>query len=205
MAILRLWGLWFLAALSAIALAQDVLPPSFVSHPNQEIRVSGLPSLKAVSKDAPDVLATAVAMVLNNKELCCDRDSALEDRLALSDPVSLKSVAAKLQGRQLSSDGRPIQITAEYFDAASINSGKVVGSIAQKHAPLMVWNSNLYVVSGVIYDDAVYSDGSEIYVIRKFLLLDPRFSDSRRNVVFNRDADDLNNVKGMLFLTVSAQ
>jgi hypothetical protein len=158
-----------------------------------------------VSKDAPDVLSTAVATVFNNQEICCDKGSALEDRLPQSDPVSLKSVGAALQGRHLLSDGRPIQITAEYFDSASINSGKVVTAIAQQHAPLMVWNSNLYVVSGVIFDDALYSDGSEIYVIRKFLLLDPRFSDLRRNVVFNRDTENLNEIQGMLFLSAAPQ
>src|SRR5262249_37031597 len=174
---------------------------SYVSHPNQEIHVSGLPALKARSNEAPDVLATAVATVFNDQELCCGERSALESRLPQSDPVSLKDVAAKLQGRQLLRDGRPVQITAEYFDAAAINSGTLVHAIALKHAPLMVLNSLLYVVSGVIYDDAVYSDGSEIYVLRKFLLLDPRFSDHRRDVTFNRETDDLSKVQGVLFLT----
>jgi hypothetical protein len=192
-----------LALVPGPALCQDLPTPSYVSHPNQEIRVSGLPSLKARSQDGSDVLATALATVFNDEELCCEQNSALEARLPQSDPVSLKDVAAKLQGRHLLSDGRPVQIIAEYFDAMAVNSGKVVNAITQKHAPLMVWNSHLYVVSGVIYDDAVYSDGSEIYVIRKFLLLDPRFSDSRREAIFNRDTDDLGKLHGVLFLTVA--
>ena len=205
MANLRMWGFSCLALVSSLSLSQDVPIPSYVSHPNQEIRVSGLPSLKARSKDASDVLATALATVLNDTGICCDDASALADRLPQSDPVSLKEVAAKLQGRQLLSDGRPVQIATEYFEPAAINSGKVIYAIAQKHAPLLVWSSQLYVVAGAIFDDAVYSDGSEIYVIRKFLLLDPRFSDSRREVVFNRESEDLNRVQGMLFLTVAPQ
>lgn len=190
---------------ACLAFGQDLPPSNLVIRPNVEIRVSGLPSLRAESRSAGDVLATSVATVINDKSLCCDRDSALEDRLPQSDPVSLKEVAAKLQGRQLSSDGRPFMITAEFVSADALNSGQLVHVIATKHAPLMVWNDHLYVVDGVIFDDTYFGDGSEIYVIKKFLLWDTRYSDSRREVVFNRDTDDLSKVQGMLFLSVAPQ
>jgi hypothetical protein len=42
-------------------------------------------------------------------------------------------------------------------------------------------------------------------VIKKFLLWDTRFSDSRREVVFNRDTDDLGKVEGFLFVDAKSQ
>jgi hypothetical protein len=189
---------------SSLALAQDVPNPAVVTRPNQQLQVNGIDFVPAHSKSGPDVLAAALTAIFHNKELCCDRDSVLADRLPQSDPVSLQEVAAKLQGKQMLSDGRAIQITAEFFDAASINSGKVVHAIAENKAPLILWNRHLYIVSGVIYDDAVYSDGSEIYVIRKFLLQDPRYSDSRRDAAFDRNTDNLSTVQGFLFLNASA-
>jgi len=194
----------FLLFASTMALSQDVPNQTVVTRPNQQLHVNGIEFVQARSKNGPDVLAAALTAIFHNKELCCGRDSVLADRLPQSDPVSLQEVAAKLQGRQMLSDGRAIQITAEFFDSASINSGKVVHAIAGNHAPLMLWNRHLYIVSGVIYDDAVYSDGSEIYVIRKFLLLDPRYSDSRRDGIFDRNTEDLNKVQGFLFLDASA-
>lgn len=194
-----------LLGLVSIAYGQDYPGPSAVFHPNQEIRVNGLPSLRAESKDASDVLATSLATVLNDKDVCCERDSALEDRLPQSDPVSLKEVAAKLQGRQLLSDGRPILVSAEYLAPDSVSAGQVIRALMDHHAPLMEWNSRVYVVYGAVFDEALYSDGSRTYVIHKFLLLDTRFSDSRRNVSFNRDTEDLDKVQGMLFLTVAAK
>ncbi len=203
---LGLPGVAFLAAFSSLAYGQQDIPRTVRGvHPNQEIRVSGLPSLKAQSKDAPDVLATALATVFNDKDLCCDKGSSLEDRLPQSDPVSLPEVAAKLQGRQLHTDGRPVLITAELFAADSVNSGQLITAIREKHPPLLEWNSHLYVLDGVVYDDTFYSDGAETYVIRKFLLLDTRYSDSRREVTFDRDADDLSKIQGILFLTVRPQ
>jgi len=206
MTTLRVVGIALLGVFSSLPYGQQDIPRTVTGiHPNQEIRVSGLPSLRAQSKDAPDVLATALATVLNDKDLCCDKGSSLEDRLPQSDPVSLQEVAAKLQGRQLQSDGRPVLITAKLFAADSVNSGQLISAIRDKHAPLMVWNSHLYVVSGVVYDDTFYNDGTETYVIRKLLLLDTRYSDSRRDVTFDRDTDDLSNVQGILFLTVRPQ
>ena len=38
--------------------------------------------------------------------------------------------------------------------------------------------------------------------IHKFLLLDTRYSDSRRKVVFNRETDDWSKVQGMLRVTI---
>jgi len=206
MSTLRYCGPAFLALASWLAYGQDVPGPSVTRvQTNLEIRVSGLPSLRAQSGDAPDVVATAVATVLNDKDLCCDRRSALEDRLPQSDPTSLREVAAKLQGRQLRTDGRPVLITAELFTPAAITASQLLAAIRAKRAALMVWNSRLYVVSGVVYDDSTYSDGADTYVIHKLLLLDTRYSDARREVSFNRDTEDLSKVEGLLFLTVTPQ
>jgi hypothetical protein len=45
--------------------------------------------------------------------------------------------------------------------------------------------------------------GAELDTIHKFLLLDTRYSGSRRKVVFNRGGDDWNTVQGMLRVAVS--
>jgi len=201
---LRCGAFAVLTLFSWLAHSQDVPNQiAYATQVNLEVRISGLPSLKAQSSEAADVLATALATVLRDKELCCDRNSALEDRLPQSDPVSLKDVAAKLQGRQLRSDGRQVMINAEFFAPEAVNAGLVISAIRAKHAPLMVWNSRLYVICGVVYDEAFYNDGTQTYAIRKFLLLDTRYSDSRREASFNRDTDDLSKVQGLLFVTVA--
>ena len=199
-------GLALFALVSSPLCGQQISFPPPVVRTNQEVRVSGLPSLKARTGDAPDVLATSLAIVFRDKDVCCERNSALDDRLPQSDPVSLNEVASKVQGRQLLSDGRPILISAEYSEHASINSGQLINAILAKHPALMVWNSRLYVVYGVIFDESVdNARGGIIYVIRKLLLLDARYSDSRREITFNRDTDDLTKVQGFLFLSVAPE
>ena len=186
------------------------LVPSFaygqVAYPEQEVRVHNLPMLTAQSPHARYVLATSLAMVLHDKEVCCGKDSALDDSVQAADPRSLKDINSKLQGRHLLSDSRPITVTTEYLTPDQVMAGHIVLMILNQHAPLMMWDSHLYVVCGVTYvEDADYSTGGIVYTIHKYLLQDVRFSDSRREVSFDRVTEDPGKVQGLLFLQAEPQ
>jgi hypothetical protein len=112
----------------------------------------------------------------------------------------LKDIASKLQGRHLLSDGRPIIATVEYLTPDQVNAGHLIYMLAANHAPLMMWNSHLYVVDGLTYVEDVDNDGGVTYVTHKFLLQDARFSDSRRRVPFDRLTEDAGEVQGLLFV-----
>jgi hypothetical protein len=170
-------------------------------HPNQEVRVTNLPSLTSPSTDSSAVLATALETVLHDKTVCCGKDSALEDAV-LSEPRSLRDLSAKLQGRHLLSDGRPIVVGAEYVPQHSIDYVLIIRALLDQHAPLIEWKSHLYVLYGAIFNETRYYSGVRQYAIVKLLLLDLRFSDQRRETVFNRETDDWETVKGLLTLAV---
>jgi hypothetical protein len=175
------------------------------SYPNQEVRVGGLRALVARSHEPSDVLLTSLDTVLHDRSVCCGADSALGDSAEKANPLSPKDVVSKLQGRHLLSDGRPIMVTAEYFEPAAINSGMLIGTLRDKHALLLQWNSHVYVCYGVVYDELYDENGGLQYSIRNFLLLDTQYSDSRREVVFHRQTDDWSKVQGMLRVTVAPQ
>jgi hypothetical protein len=176
-------------------------------RPNQEVRVQQLPAVMARSHDPSDVLLTSLDIVFNDPGICCGKDSALEDRAAGADPLSLKDIASKVQGRQLLSDGRPMLVTAEFQPVAPTVdiSWWIIGELQDKHALLIVWNSHLYVLYGAVFDKVLSDDGSIVFAIHKLFLMDTRYSGPRREVTFNRDSDDWNKVQGMLRLTVAPQ
>ncbi len=168
--------------------------------------MSGLPSLMARSHDPADVLRTSLDTIIHDRGVCCGKDSALEDSVEKADPLSLKDLAAKLQGRHLLSDGRPIMVTADFIEPTAINAGVLIAVLRDKHALLFEWNSNLYVCYGVTYlRDFDYSTGGEADTIQKLLLRDTRYSDSRREQVFDRATDEASKIEGMLRLTVATQ
>jgi hypothetical protein len=174
-----------------------------------EIEVHGLPSLVARSHDPSDVLLTSLDTVFHDREVCCGKDSALEDRVEAADPKSLQDVASKLQGRHLLSDGRPIMVTTEYLTASQVNAAQLNQMMQKQHAPLMQWKSHIYVVYGLVYFwiDSSSPDGGSfpLTTIHKLLLWDTRYSDSHREVVFNRETDDPSTIQGFLFVESKPQ
>jgi hypothetical protein len=195
--VLRICIVAFYLAAGCFAHGQDY-------YANQEVRISGLPSLTAKSIDLSDVLAASVEIILRDKAVCCGKNSALEDDVQRADPKSLKDVANRLQGRHLLSDGRPIMVTAEYLPATSPVSG-LINALTAKQSLLMEWNSHMYVVYGAIYNTIYSPEGGRTDSILKIFLVDTRFSDQRREVTFDRQTDDWGKVQGLLMLKAAPQ
>src|ERR1700679_1313480 len=108
--------IFFRAGYVAVAcLAAGCLANGQVTYPEQELRIHDLPSLTARTTHSSDVLVTSLDIVFNDKEICCGKDSALEDSVESADPKSLKDIAGKLQGRHLLSDAAPILKRKEYL------------------------------------------------------------------------------------------
>ena len=191
----------FFVWLVPVSPAQRSLAHVQYNYPEQEIHVHDLPMLTAKSEHSFDMLAASVATILHDQDVCCGKDSALEDSLERADKKSLKEIADRLQGRHLLSDGRPIMVTTEYLASDQVGAGHLIFMLAANHAPLMMWNSHVYVVYGARYVENVDQDsGSVLYTIHKFFLWDTRYADSRRAVVFDRLTEDAGKVQGLLFL-----
>ena len=170
-------------------------------HPNQQVRAPDLPLLTAASDQAATVLATALAITVHNRAICCAKGSALED-VFLSDPQSLKDLSSSLQGRGGWSDHPPI-LRVEYLAPHAPENGVLLAALLNHHASMIQWKSCFYVVYGAVFDETVYSSGRRQYAIHKFLLWDPRFSDERRESEFQIGTDDWEKVQGVLTLQLT--
>ena len=175
---------------------------SYVFHPNQEVRVAALPSVVAASTSESATLTASVATAVMERDVCCDRNSALEDQVASSGQLSLKDLGEKLRGKYYLSSGLPILVDEQYWPAASVSPEGIIGFLMAQRPLLMLWNGRLYVMYGAIFDDYKYYSGANVHVIRTLLLVDTRFSDQRRYVSFNRQSDDWGRVTGVLALTI---
>lgn len=177
--------------------------------PDQEVQVANLPSLMARTPHASDVLLTSLDTIIHDRDVCCGKDSALEDSVERADPKSLKDVASKLQGRHLLSDGRPIEVNTVYLSVDQVNAYQLINMMQKQHAALIEWNSHVYVLHGLVYlwteNYNPESGNIPLTTIHKFLLWDTRYSDSRREVVFNRENDEPGSIQGFLFVDFKLQ
>jgi hypothetical protein len=196
--------LYFYVNLSSSRLAYGQEGSSSVFLSKQEVRVANLPSLTAPSPHRSAVFATALETVLHDKAVCCGKDSALEDvalYATLSAPFSLRELSTRLQGRHLLSDGQPILVNAEYLSHDSISPALIINTLTEQHAQLIQWKSQVYVLYGALFDETRDSQsGVRAYAIRKLFLLDLRFSDQRREAVFDRETDDWGQMEGLLMV-----
>lgn len=189
-----------LITLSSVSAQQDV-PPAYVFHPDQEIRVRDLSPGTALSTSDSAVLVAALETIFHDAQVCCAKNSALLDSAETADPLSLRDVSTKLQGKHSSGDGHTITVNAEYIAPDSVSPDRIIAALQSNRALLLKWKSRLYVFYGARFDEKLYYNGRRDYVIHKLLLQDVRFSDSRREVIFNRDTDDWANVQGLLILS----
>jgi len=209
----RSYSAWFLIVTTWVAtyLFFCSLAYGQILNQDEEMQVHNLPALLARSHDPSDILLTSLDTAFHDREICCGKNSALEESVQAADPKSLKDVASKLDGRHLLSDGRPIKVTAQYMALDAVNSGRLIRMILDQHALLMLWNSNLYVVHGIVYRwtasgvDPRSGSTVTMTVIHKFLLWDVRYSDSRREVVFDRETDDASKIQGLLLVEATLQ
>ena len=184
------------------ACAQDVSPGTWFLH-NQEVYVANLPLRTAPSAEASAVLATALETILPERDLCCGKDSGLEDAV-LSAPSSLRALSAKLQGRHVLGDGLSVTVRAEYFPKSSIDPNFTIKTLMDQQPMLLKWKSHIYVLYGATYDETrTYDMGARQFVIHKLWLLDPRYSDQRRETELNAETDDWTKIQGILTLSVA--
>ena len=191
-----------LCTVSLLALAQDVPPPpNRVFLRDQVVAVKDLPVLKAPSEDASAVLATALETVLHDKDVCCGKYSSLGD--AVLSAASLKELSPKLEGRHVLGDGRSIMVHAEYFPQSPALARPIVKTLMDQQSMLLEWNSRVYVLYGANFDEIrQYNPDDWMFTIRKFSLLDVRFSDQRRAIEFNSQTDDWKAIQGVMRVSV---
>jgi hypothetical protein len=194
--------LLIVASCSATAYGQADQAYGYVFHPNQEVRVESLPSIVAASKNESDVMAASIATAVMEQDVCCGRNSALEDQVP-SSVKSLKELGEKLRGKRYLNSGETISVADQYWSGTSVNPQSIVGSLIAQRPLLMDWDGHLYVVYGAVFDEYKYDNGNIEWVIKKLSLVDTRFSDHRRYIIFDRQTDDWGKVTGLLALTIT--
>ncbi len=190
-----------LALLTFPVAAQDIPVDSEVVHPNKRVTVSDLAMVTARDTSGAAVAKAALAIVLGASRTKCDRGSQLNVVDANAGP-SLRSLASKLSGAPCSMNGRMLRLTASFTANGEIRAEALIAPLVQGQPLLFKWKNTLYVLYGVVYDEHLFYSGRRDNVIRELLLIDPRYSDKRRLVAFEREQDDFAEVEGVASVSV---
>lgn len=187
--------LLILLVMSSSSVAKQVLTDPEVVHPDQQAII---PNLEAITLRDSNSATAAVAILLSSSNVKCDSGSEVEGALSGNAEGSLSMLARKIDGTSCGVNGNTLRISASFTPIGEIRANDIVSSIMQKKPLLIRWKEVVYVAYGVVYDQHLFNSGRQDNVIREFLLIDPRFSDSRRLVTFRRQKDDFGQIEGIM-------
>ena len=156
---------------------------------NPEGRSGGLRALMARSHQWSDGLCLrSLETALHGRIVCFRNDAALENSAGRANPLWLKRRCLETSRRHLLKRDGKSMVRAESVRAGRDQFPQVDRHAAgQARACSLQWNSHVYVSYGVVCDEMYDDNGGPLHSIRKFLLRDTRYSDSRREVVFDRE------------------
>jgi len=190
-----------LLATVAVCLGQTDTRAVIAYLPKQTARIQHIKLPPAPNAEVNGSLTSLLQAVVNDSEVCCGKDSALQHDVELLNTTSLQAVNDKLKGRHVMRDGRWVTIDAEYLAEPAINSAILIRYVLQDQMTLLEWNAHVYLVKSIAFDQTQYSDGTNDYVIQGMTLLDPQSKTKNKEVVFDRQKDAWGNIKGLLILT----
>jgi hypothetical protein len=178
--------------------AQDSsIPDPEVVHPNIRVTVPNLLAAKSRDETSGAVAKAAMVTVLSASSVNCDRASQINAVLEANGGAPLQTLAEKLAGTSCMTNGTTTHLSAQFTPSGSIQADGIIAPLLRGKPLLIRWNGMLFVLHGVVYDEHLHNSGKRENVIRQLLLIDPRHSDERRYISFDRQRDDLSQVEGI--------
>ena len=127
--------------------------------------MASLPTITASSSGDHAMLVASLATVIMQSDVCCDRDSALEAQIPSGNP-SLRDLGEKLRGKHYLGTGLTIEVDDQYWSGAAVNVEDIIAALIGQRPLLLDWNGHLYVLSGVVFDEYVYSNGTTQHILK---------------------------------------
>jgi hypothetical protein len=185
--------------------AQNDIPGAEVVHPYQRVTVPNLAVVAATDTSSPAVAKAALAIVLSGSKVKCGPDSQLESAVEANAGSPLRTLASEISGASCATNGRTLHVTATFTPNGAIQGDSLIASVIEGKPLLFEWKGALYVLYGVVYDEHLYPRGRHDNVIRRLLLIDPRYPDRRRLKAFVREKDNLAEIGGVASVSVTEQ
>lgn len=169
--------------------------------PFQKVEVI-VPYVLATTTTEADVLAATLATAVRDTTICCGKDSDLHDAVYAADARSLSRVGERLRGKYRHSDGSAFSLADKYWPGYAVRAEDIIASLSAQRPLIIRWDDRLCVLYGAVFDLNKYQDGTEVRVVRKFLLIDTRYAGDKRYVEFDRQKDDFGKMTEFLSLTI---
>jgi hypothetical protein len=123
--------------------------------------------------------------------------------VCLPQPGAPEALARVTQGSYTLNDGRRLRLEARVTTGAPTSVDEYILRLQSGQPFLLFWNSQVYLLHGVVYDEYIAGTGDRFFQVRELKLLDPNPQARERAAVFDRTQHDPASIQAVMEVTVS--
>jgi hypothetical protein len=112
-------------------------------------------------------------------------------------------LARATTGNYILDDGRKLRLEARHSNGAPASVDQYILRLRSGQPYLLFWNSQVYLLHGVVYDEYIASTGDRMFQVRELKLLDLHPQARERETVFDRTQHDPRSIQAVMEVTVS--
>jgi hypothetical protein len=103
---------------------------------------------------------------------------------------SFEDLKRKIDGEYVLADHRHVRIEINYRESLPETTDGLILPMAHGRPYMIWWKGEPYLVKGATWDEFIYQTGQKLVEIKTLKLVNPLERGEKRNVVFDRTADD---------------
>lgn len=119
------------------------------------------------------------------------------------EPGAPPALARAVTGNYTLDDGRKVRLEAEYVSGAPRSVDDLIVRLHNGQPFLLFWNSQAYLLRGVVYDEHIAPSGERMFQVRELKLLDLHPQARQRETTFDRERHDPASIQGLMMVTAT--
>jgi len=123
--------------------------------------------------------------------------------LCMPSAGSFETIKNRIDGEYVLADGRHVRIEVRYRESLPESTDALMLPLAHGRPYLLWWKDQPYLVKGATWDELIYQTGQKLIEIKTLKMVNTLEKGAKRDVVFDREKDDTNDLSAMFDIVVS--
>jgi hypothetical protein len=116
---------------------------------------------------------------------------------------SFEDLKRQIDGEYVLADHRHVRIEINYRESLPETTDGLILPMAHGRPYMIWWKGQTFLVKGATWDEFVYQTGQKLVAIKSLKLVNPLERGEKRNVIFDRSADDPNDLSAIFDAVVT--
>lgn len=205
----KLLPILLIVAFASHAPADDKKKNKFVmgKNPDQWVELARVADVKAEQPCPNWAWAAGMEAILRRQKVELDQRywvmKVNGGLVCLPSPGSMEDLKRRIDGEYILGDKRKVRLEVRYRESLPETTDALLLPLALGRPYLMWWKGQPYLVKGATWDEFLYQTGQKLVEIRTLKMINTLESGAKRDVIFDREKDDTNDLSPMFDVVVT--